>query len=68
MMGKTCVWTRTPVGHFNISCDNTGKRANGNFKSDANFSAAWEFVYCPYCGGVIQFPIDQQESTDEAKK
>jgi hypothetical protein len=53
---KTCNWVRSFDGHFNISCaDETGERANGNFKPDQKLKGTkWNFKYCPYCGGVIE--------------
>jgi hypothetical protein len=51
-----CKWIRSFDGHFNISCVNeTGERANGNFKPDNKFQhTTWNFKYCPYCGKEIK--------------
>ena len=52
---NVCNWTRVFDGNFNISCVNdTGKRANGNFKRDEKWSETeWDFDFCPYCGNKI---------------
>jgi len=51
-----CIWDRVFDGHFNISCVNqTGERANGNFKPDNRIcTTTWNFKYCPYCGKEIR--------------
>jgi hypothetical protein len=52
----TCDWYRKFDGHFNIGCANeTGQRANGNFKSDNLIpETKWNFIFCPYCGKKIK--------------
>ena len=61
-----CEWVRVFDGHFNIGCVNeTGQRANGNFKRDNQTSdTKWDFKYCPYCGReicVLQLDVFRQQ-------
>ena len=53
---ETCEWNRKFDGHFSIGCANqTGERANGNFKPDFKLKdTKWNFKYCPYCGKEIK--------------
>jgi hypothetical protein len=53
---KYCRWYRKFDGHFTLDCTNeTGQRANGNWKSDKKIKETkWNFKYCPYCGKEIK--------------
>jgi len=56
-----CNWGRSFDGHINMSCaDESKQRANGNFKGKEN-GAKWEFIYCPYCGGLINMQEQVKE-------
>lgn len=47
---KSCNWTRSFDYHYNLSCANeTNERGNYEFNNK------WKFIYCPYCGGKIDF-------------
>jgi hypothetical protein len=61
-----CEWIRAFDGHFNIGCANeTGQRANGDFKRDSIYRRAkWEFNFCPYCGREIKLVSMAEQDKD----